>query len=538
MSGRLDSVGIEHRDGTALRLYTYLPEDNTVLTDGLLSTALAPSGFEKYRGRTGKHSKADVLRVLDSWEPEWTRSKALSALTEPIPPDAGSDFAEFARGHRLYSFDLKDLVRAKLLAHLRRARKGGGTDPVDTVRKERPNWHRKRKHFLFQGVPHYFVETTGGRVPPEFVREEKKATRVSDRLAKSAEVKTAASKLRMLLNAGKLRPGLVSMLRRVGMLPSRQQYVDGARKMLKNRLEKIFAHASEREIPLTVRTGVPRVESSHVFSSPVDNVHKVMTSVGQPIRQGAVNAVWGRPVDPLGAEHTINIPGAVGIVQSSTNPARIAVDTTKASLHDILTANHELDEYLGWWRHGGISAWHNPMAVLADLRTHMPGVLRRERVLYERLCNQLGVRSPRWSDFKSGGLTGSVPSRRSELASEQIQSTLTDRDHASLLRLLSSVPATEKEIAVATGAVSGNLFRPMWDAARSYTARAADLAARRGMRKLERYLKSNPVAYYLPGRKRAIASPNYHHVLRNQEHNSPEVSRVSAKELMDFYMGR
>lgn len=158
------------------RLYTYLPKDNTALTEGLLSTALTDKGFEKYRGRTGKHTKEDVLKVLDSWEPEWTRSKAISALTEPIPSDAADDFLEFARNRKLYSFSIKDLIKAKILAHLRRARKGGGTDPVDDVKKERLNWHRKKKHLLFQGVPHYFVETTGGRIPPEFVREEKKAS--------------------------------------------------------------------------------------------------------------------------------------------------------------------------------------------------------------------------------------------------------------------------------------------------------------------------------------------------------------------------
>lgn len=158
------------------RLYTYLPKDNTALTEGLLSTALSDRGFEKYRGRTGKYTKEDVLKVLDSWEPEWTRSKAISALTQPIPPDAGKDFQEFARDRKLYSFDTKDLIKAKILAHLRRARKGGGTDPVDDVKKERLNWRRKKKHLLFQGVPHYFVETTGGKIPPEFVREEKKAS--------------------------------------------------------------------------------------------------------------------------------------------------------------------------------------------------------------------------------------------------------------------------------------------------------------------------------------------------------------------------
>ena len=160
----------------AERLYTYLPNDNTALKDGILSTVLTEHGFEKYRGRTGKFKKEDVLRVLDSWEPEWTRSKAISALTQPIPEDADEDFLEFSRDKKLYSFDVKELAKAKILAHIRRSRKGGGTDPVESIQKERPNWHRKKKHLLFQGVPHYFIETKDGRVPPEFVREEKKAS--------------------------------------------------------------------------------------------------------------------------------------------------------------------------------------------------------------------------------------------------------------------------------------------------------------------------------------------------------------------------
>ena len=132
----------------AERLYTYLPKDNTALTDGLLSTALSDKGFEKYRGRTGKYTKEDVLKVLDSWEPEWTRSKAISALTQPIPSDAAEDFLNFAKDRKLYSFDTKDLIKAKILAHIRRARKGGGTDPVDEVKSEMINWHRKKKHLL------------------------------------------------------------------------------------------------------------------------------------------------------------------------------------------------------------------------------------------------------------------------------------------------------------------------------------------------------------------------------------------------------
>lgn len=159
----------------AERLYTYLPKNNTALTDGLLSTALSPNGWEKYKGRTDRNTQDAVLKVLDSWEPEWTRSKALSALTQPIPDDATEDLVEFAKNHELYSFDIKDLIKAKILTHLRRTRKGRGTDPVNEVKNEKLNWHRKKKHLLFQGMPHYMVETKDGKIPPELIRLEKKA---------------------------------------------------------------------------------------------------------------------------------------------------------------------------------------------------------------------------------------------------------------------------------------------------------------------------------------------------------------------------
>jgi hypothetical protein len=350
--------------------------------------------------------------------------------------------------------------------------------------------------------------------------------------------KCAASKLRALLNAGKLSAGQISKLRGLGMLPSKRQYVEGASKMLKQRIERIFAHAGARGIPLTVRTGVPRGESHHSYSYGIDNMSKVIVRTGPAEGVGTVNSMWGRPVDPRRAEHTINLPGAVDITQSSTVPSRISVDATKARLHDIITGSHELDEYLGWWRNGGHNAWHNPMAILADLSTHVPGVLRRERKLYERLCRQLGISRPKWSNFKTGVMTGSRLHRRSELKSEQVLSAFSDRDHRALLRLLRDVPATREEMAVAQGAVYDNLFGHMWDAAHSYTGRAADLAGRRGLKKLERYLRSEPVAYYLPGRERGIATPNYRLVRKHQEYYAPEVSFVSAKDLLNFYRGK
>ena len=49
-------------------------------------------------------------------------------------------------------------------------------------------------------------------------------------LAEQNTVKTAASRLRFLLNSGKLPPADVTRLRALGMLPGRKQYADGFRR--------------------------------------------------------------------------------------------------------------------------------------------------------------------------------------------------------------------------------------------------------------------------------------------------------------------
>ena len=158
------------------RLYTYLPEDNTADVDGILSTALTEKGWEKYRGRTRRKTREAVLRALDAMEPDWRRSMSVSALAEPIPDDAAEDLKEFARSNRLYSFDVDDLVKAKILRHLRETNRGRGTHEAKSVSKGSPDWKRKPGKLLFQGIPHYMVETEGGRIPSKLIRSEKKAS--------------------------------------------------------------------------------------------------------------------------------------------------------------------------------------------------------------------------------------------------------------------------------------------------------------------------------------------------------------------------
>lgn len=157
------------------RLYTYLPRENTASVDGLLSTLMAPRGWEKYKERTGKTTKEEVLKALDSWNPDLVRSKAISMLSEPIPDDAHPDMVAFAKAKHLYSIALADLIAHGIITKIHGTNTGNrrGTHRVKEPMTRKIDWKSKKPlKFLFSNVPHYLVETRDGRIPAEFVRDE------------------------------------------------------------------------------------------------------------------------------------------------------------------------------------------------------------------------------------------------------------------------------------------------------------------------------------------------------------------------------
>lgn len=161
-------------EGKGRRLYTYLPKDNTADVDGILSTLLSPDGWEKYKERTGKTTKEEVLKELDSLDPGFTRSKAISMFSEPIPDNADEEMVAFARKNRLYSILLKELKDNGTIVQIRASnRNKKGTHAVKTPGTRPIDWGKKKPgRFLFSDVPHYLVETRDGKIPPEFIREE------------------------------------------------------------------------------------------------------------------------------------------------------------------------------------------------------------------------------------------------------------------------------------------------------------------------------------------------------------------------------
>lgn len=161
-------------------------------TDGLLSTADSKNGWVKYKQRSGKNTKAEVLRWLDSLDPNFKRSKAVTTLSEPIPDNAHPDMVAFRDAKQLYRLpDYHKLKKLELVDDLRSINVGShGTHVVGDTSHNPILWHRKRPgRFLFSNVPHYLISTKTGRIPAEYVDKmvDIGSIKVPDRLIKAAE---------------------------------------------------------------------------------------------------------------------------------------------------------------------------------------------------------------------------------------------------------------------------------------------------------------------------------------------------------------
>ena len=153
-------------------LYTYLPKDNTAATEGVLSTALAPAGWEKYIARSGKTTKEDVLQWLDNLDPGFIRSQAISVFTSPISDEAHPDIKAFRDSKELVVLpQYNDLKRLGIVDAIVRANRGRrGTTRVKYPQYRDIDWASiKPGRFLLSNAPHYLITTTEGRIPPDMI---------------------------------------------------------------------------------------------------------------------------------------------------------------------------------------------------------------------------------------------------------------------------------------------------------------------------------------------------------------------------------
>lgn len=179
------------------RLYTYLPKDNSAELEGILSTAQAPMGWEKYIKRSGKATREDVLRWLDALDPGFKRSNAISVFSEPIPDNADRRMVEFAKAKILYSMpSVKELLKLRLINAIRSINTGRrGTHPVTDTGTRHIQWDKKKPgKFLFSNVPHYLIETANGNIPPEYITKEASDSKLEDARVFVALVKALAAK--------------------------------------------------------------------------------------------------------------------------------------------------------------------------------------------------------------------------------------------------------------------------------------------------------------------------------------------------------
>ena len=156
-------------------LYTYLPKDNTAETEGILSTRLAPAGWEKYIDRSGKHTREEVMEWLDQLDPGFKRSNAISVFTEPIPANAHPKIKAFADRKTLYAIpEYKELAKKALVKAVVRIQVGRrGTTRISAPNYQKMDWENiKPGKFLLSNARHYLIETTDGRIPAEYVEKQ------------------------------------------------------------------------------------------------------------------------------------------------------------------------------------------------------------------------------------------------------------------------------------------------------------------------------------------------------------------------------
>lgn len=161
-----------------MKLYHYAPLNNTVLSDGLLSTARSKNDLSCYAQRAGSEDKAKILHWLDETFPG--RSRSVSCLTEPIKWQGNDPVLKKIIDHStLFSFKLDDLVRDGLVEAIWR-KNGSEADgfaevfnrvSVNEIKYEPLPWEKcsAKKGLLYAVIPHYLLVLKDGVIPPQYL---------------------------------------------------------------------------------------------------------------------------------------------------------------------------------------------------------------------------------------------------------------------------------------------------------------------------------------------------------------------------------
>lgn len=163
------------------KLYTYVPQENTVLAEGLLSPAKCHNELKHYQRRAGCTEKAAVLEWLEkSFN---GRSRSVSCLTEPIQWQGNDEMLKIlVENNVLFSYYLDKLLQDGIVEVIY-CKDGsdadGGNENFYRVEVEKVDfsplpWHKcsREKGLLYAVIRHYLLVLKEGYIPPEYLTRE------------------------------------------------------------------------------------------------------------------------------------------------------------------------------------------------------------------------------------------------------------------------------------------------------------------------------------------------------------------------------
>lgn len=164
-----------------MKLYHYAPKDNTVLSEGLLSTARSRKDLFCYAHRAGSEDREEILRWLDGTFPG--RSRAVSCLTEPIKWQ-GNDpvLKKIVDASTLFSFDLQELINGGEVEAIwcKNGSQANGLEEVfysvhlNEIDDSPLLWEKcnSKEGALYAVIRHYLVVLKNGVILPKYLHVE------------------------------------------------------------------------------------------------------------------------------------------------------------------------------------------------------------------------------------------------------------------------------------------------------------------------------------------------------------------------------
>ena len=153
-------------------LYTYVPQTNTVETEGLYGPAgdSEENLVRRYGEGRGLTTKDEILKWLDSTAPG--RSKSISVLTEPIPDTAPEDIKAWRDSHVQVTLPSWNALRGAGIVEptlYKSNADGAGLEMRKRISYKPIDWGVADTKPAFKKIPHYFLVPKDGKIPPHVI---------------------------------------------------------------------------------------------------------------------------------------------------------------------------------------------------------------------------------------------------------------------------------------------------------------------------------------------------------------------------------